>query len=303
MADKHPWPPFIQRLKELKYRVLPLGWKRRDAYKLYLVDLSDWKLRFSEQTPLIWVKAETARHLSAQELMGSLKDVAREHRWQHRDGLILLDDDRQEFRELTARQYFPRFVVIDAADQRRILEARSFTAVFQDLILDQVSLSNLAPYQIGAPVVGSRFFGREREIEKILTKHDTNFAIMGVRRIGKTSLLKEVHRRLLEQEEDASRIVWLDCSTLASPDQFVKEVVRHLYIRDLPHLERHRSYLFHLPDFLKRMYHKYGGRITFFLDEADDFLKWTHSEWNLLPVLRTSMNEGHCRYVVAGFQS
>ncbi|MEZ4613924.1 MAG: hypothetical protein R2867_00215 [Caldilineaceae bacterium] len=58
----------------------------------------------------------------------------------------------------------------------------------------QVSLSVLSPYETSKPVTGSRFFGREAEVRRIISS-DANFAIMGIRRIGKTSLLKEIGER------------------------------------------------------------------------------------------------------------
>ena len=76
MADKESWSEFLQRLSEL-YCVRRLGRKTAAGYGLYLVDFSEWKLRFSNRTPLIWVKAEDAESLSVSVLAESLKDVAR----------------------------------------------------------------------------------------------------------------------------------------------------------------------------------------------------------------------------------
>ncbi|MCP4601096.1 MAG: AAA family ATPase [Proteobacteria bacterium] len=132
---------------------------------------------------------------------------------------------------------------------------------------------------------------------------DLNFAIMGIRRIGKTSLLREIRRRLLDQKENPDRIVWMDCSTISSPPHFVQEIVRTLHARELPRLKQPEKYLFFLPNFLKRMSKMHGGRITILLDEADSILTWARDVQGVLPALRASVTAGHCRYVVTGFQN
>ena len=52
--DKEIRSSFIQRLIANKYRVRPAP-KTQHGFESYLVDLSSWKLRLSDQTPVIWV--------------------------------------------------------------------------------------------------------------------------------------------------------------------------------------------------------------------------------------------------------
>jgi Cdc6-like AAA superfamily ATPase len=301
MVDTELGSGFLDRLGAL-YRIRRPGLKTAGEYELYLVDLSDWKLRFSDPTPLIWVRSEAGERLPAVELVESLRDVAREQGWQHRQCIILLDAGGADLKDQASTQHFPRFVVVDAEDQRHILAARSFTGSLLDLVCEQVPISILAPYQTSAPVTGSAFFGREREIARILAQAETSVAITGVRRIGKTSLLRELYKRLLDQGERPARCVWLDASTLSTPYHFVQEVVRHLRTKELRRLQHPERFWFFFPDFLKRMYKRHGGRITIFLDEADDFLMWAREDPEMLAAMRASMNAGHCRCILAGFE-
>lgn len=299
LKDKDAWPLLVQQLREHKYPVRRRG-TTATGYELFRVDLSDWKLALSERTPIIWVNSELQEQFSPDELVESLLDVVRMNSWRHRDVLVLLGGDGQELKALVAGGD-SRFIVVDAADQRRILAAASFTKALQRHVCEQIPISVLAPYEYGPPVVGTRFFGRKREINDILRHDTTSFAIMGVRRIGKTSLLNEIERRMLEQGEKKERIVRLDCSTHSGPVQFVEEVVRQLNIRELPRLKNIQDSYFSFPDFLKRMSKMHGGPITIFLDEADQFLLWARDV--TLPALRDSMTSGACRYIVAGFQA
>jgi hypothetical protein len=178
-------------------------------------------------------------------------------------------------------------------------------------LLEQVSqqfdLAAVAPYETSKPVTGSRFFGREVEVRRILQSPDSNIAIIGIRRIGKTSLMREVERQLRDQalesgdEMAQDRIQFMDCSALNSPDDFVREVVRRLRAQELSRLTN-RQYPIYFPDFLKRMAQRTGGRLVFFLDEFDKVLAWHHKDDSLLNALRASSIAGDTRFIVGGFR-
>lgn len=300
-----PRPDFLQQLEAHKYTVREADPKVLQGFELYLVDFSDWKLRFSDKTPLIWVKAELLAQLSDQQLLEGLQDVANQQGWRHQVCLVLLEGDVVELRRRTAERYFPRFLIIDAAQARSVSTPHRFTAALLDLVCDQISISNLAPYHIGGGVEGNAFFGREREIDRLLRQGNACFAVLGIRRIGKTSLLREARRRLIEQGEPSERIVWLDCSTLSGPEHFVQEVVRNVNFRELPRQKDPARFLFHFPNFLERMSRMHGGKITIFLDEADQFLNWSRNysdfSYALNETIRQSTNAQACRYIAAGF--
>lgn len=59
----------------------------------------------------------------------------------------------------------------------------------------------ISPYVTGGKwVTGSRFYGRERLIEIVLHGPDDNLWLIGNRRVGKTSLLKEIARRTVTSQ-------------------------------------------------------------------------------------------------------
>jgi hypothetical protein len=168
------------------------------------------------------------------------------------------------------------------------------------MISAQVPISYLSPYETRAPVTGSRFFGREHEISRILANPDTNHAILGIRRIGKTSLLRETERILIEREAVA-RAVYLECSDLLSTDDYIREVVRKLNPRELPRLEM-QKYVFFFPNFLERMSKQLKSKIIFLLDEVDNLVIMQRGDWELFRMLRASSNKGACQYIIAGFR-
>ena len=101
---KKPWrqemPDFLQFLEN------PLGHPVRLheevlGYDLYFADLSDWKLRFSDRTPFIWVKAADVAALPPRELAQSLADVLRTRGLAERNPIVLVQGPGEELRGAT----------------------------------------------------------------------------------------------------------------------------------------------------------------------------------------------------------
>jgi hypothetical protein len=291
-------PPFLRRLsEELGYQVHRT--KAALGYELFAIDLSAWKLRLSSEAPVIWAQKTDLEASTPQHLAQSLLDVARERSLDRQITLVLLDGEGQPLRGYLSSPLHC-FVVLGCAEQEQVLQSRRPSGELLDLISAQVPISSLAPYETRAPVTGSRFFGREYEVSRIIGNPDTNHAILGIRRIGKTSLLREVERLFREQEEEAS-VIYLDCSDLLTTDDYIREVVRKLNPRELPRLQM-QQYVFYFPDFLERMARAQKRKITFCLDEIDNLVVRQRGDWELFRMLRASSNKGACRYILAGFR-
>jgi hypothetical protein len=292
------WPPLLRHLSEDLGYVVRAG-KPALGYELFFVDLSSWKLRLSNRTPVIWVKHRDLESTFPQHLLQSLGDVMRERNLSRQIVLVLLDGESEPLLRHTASPLY-NLVVIGCEEQERILHSRRPSGELLDLISAQVPISTLAPYETRAPVTGSRFFGREYEISRIIGNPDTNHAILGIRRIGKTSLLREIER-ILKESEDPAHVVYLECSDLLATDDYIREVVRKLNPRELPRLHLQR-YVFFFPDFLERMGRAYKSKIIFLLDEVDNLVIMQRGDWELFRMLRASANKGACQYILAGFR-
>jgi len=292
------WPPLLRLLsEELSYTVRASG--RTLGYDLYSVDLSSWKLRLSDTTPVIWVKRADAEAATPHHLFESLVDVLRERSLTRQIVLILLDGDSAPLLKLAANPLYS-LVVLGCDEQERITGSRRPSGELLDLIASQVSISSLAPYETRAPVTGSRFFGREYEIARVIGNPDTNHALLGIRRIGKTSLLREVER-ILKESQDPTQVIYLECSDLLSTEDYIREVVRKLNPRELPRLHM-QKYIFFFPDFLERMARANKSKLIFLLDEIDNLVLAQRGDWELFRMLRASANKGACQYILAGFR-
>lgn len=295
---EHKWPRFLIHFND------ELGYTVREGretlgYELYTIDLSAWKLRLSNRTPVIWVKYSDLDGVSPRDLMQSLGDVVRERNLGRQIVLVLVDGNGQPlFRYKSLPTH--NLVLIGAEEQKQVLRSRRPSGELLDMIAAQLPISTLSPYETRSPVTGSRFFGREYEVSRILSSPDSNHAILGIRRIGKTSLLREIER-LLKEGGDPAHVVYLECSDLLSTDDYIREVVRKLNPRELPRLHM-QKYVFFFPDFLERMSRAFKSKLVFLLDEVDNLVIMQRGDWELFRMLRASANKGACQYILAGFR-
>ena len=192
-------PPFLEYLEEKLNHRIRLH-QNELGYDIYLVDFSSWRLRLSDHTPVIVVTETDLRNSSDDEIAQSISDVIRIRGYDSRMSLVVVQGDGAALREYFRASYTSA-LILDDRDQNEIVESRRPTVELLRRLSSQIQLSFLSPYETSKPVTGSRFFGRESIVRRVLMDRSANFAIMGIRRIGKTSLLKEIQARLREDEE------------------------------------------------------------------------------------------------------
>jgi hypothetical protein len=305
-----PLPLAIRALHErlhFRYR----GPQRLGRFDVFLIDLADWKLSLTDKTPCLWIHKPEYQSLSAFDLAEEIRDAVREAEWHTDVVLVLVDWQTAELREalraaFTHAGHFTQFAVIDAVQQRAIFDAASPTRVMQDVLLEQIPLAQLSPYETNRFVTGNRFFGRYAYLKKILQQPKANFLIMGIRRIGKSSLLHEVQRQLDLSDPaapDQQRRIYVDCSVLQDEDDFYKEIINQLSPRDIKRFERQSQ----SQRFKAQMFHylasQHGGQITYLLDEVDGLLQNLGSDLSLFEVMRrASAKNGDACFIIAGFR-
>lgn len=126
------WPALLRLFhEELGYAVseadLALG------YQLYMIDLSSWKLRLTNRTPVIWVKNKDLDGVTAVHVMQSLTDVLRERNLTRQVVLVLIDGNSLPlFRHKSASEY--NLVLIGGEEQGKLLKSRRPSGEMLDLI-------------------------------------------------------------------------------------------------------------------------------------------------------------------------
>lgn len=206
-----------------------LGFTRTDvrAYKGligYVVRAPALRLKIPPRFPIIFVPRHEAQESDLEalrDLMGILNMVSY--------FALVIDlrdvpprDQRQSLANLV-REAIHDFIVLDGRAIRSLLAARDHARRLVEIILSQVDLTVVSPYVTSGPVPANMFFGRELELKTIVrTVRDTNFAIVGGRKIGKTSVLARVLQLL--QDAPEYHPLYLDCQAIYSHEDFFEAV-------------------------------------------------------------------------------
>lgn len=278
--------------EDMKFRLRRRG--NASGFDFYIVDLSGWKLRLSDRTPFIHIGEEHLEFLTTPDLLAAIRLVIRGQHFDRLVPILMVAGQSPGLRDAVS-VHLPYCAYLDAADMEEIATAASDRRML-DLLAARLQLGMLSPYEISSPVTGSRFFGREYEIRTILSHPDTDYSIVGVRRIGKSSLLLELKNRLEEMGDE--NVYFFDCTDFHSADDYIRAVVTEIEIR-----ERARMTYRKFPTFLR--YKSFRGKrpLIFLLDEVDHLIQFDRREgWALLNTLRSSSNQGFCRYIMTGYR-
>lgn len=273
------------------------------GYPLFRLDLSEFKLNLSDEVPVLWLRREDLRRLSPLNLVQSMNDATKLVKIFDAPVLVLVEGQAAGFRSY-APHFGCHYVFFDESQQLEVINSRRPLGHLLDIIVDQLLLTEISPYRAEGIVTGSRFFNRSTEKNKILAHLDESYLIVGIRQIGKTSLMKEIIRELELREkikEGEGFFKYFDCSQYERNDQFIRDVVRWLHINDLTRVDRQDPNFF-FPNFLERMRKKYQRRILFFLDEIDQLVAIQGGSADLFNTMRASFQQGSCNFIMAGWR-
>ncbi|NML60658.1 AAA family ATPase [Massilia sp. RP-1-19] len=167
------------------------------------------------------------------------------------------------------------------------------------IMLEQTDLTKLSPFVVRGVTPSRVFFGREEEEANLLSTLATNsVALLGGRRIGKTSLMRHSTRRL--QSADL-RPFFGDCQVVRTWADFGVMAARNwgtLVSEDFrPH---------HLFDLVAQLNDGSGRPIVILLDEIDQLLDWdrNHTEDQVpeafFRACRSISQQGLAQFVFSG---
>jgi len=213
--------------------------------------------------------------------------------------LVVVDEDIRRLERGKELQRLVRggaddLIVLDYHDLRSLFLARDPEWQLVDMILHQVDLTVVSPYVTSGPVPENMFFGRDYELKAVMRAvHDRNFAIVGGRKIGKTSVLNKVYR-LMEQTRGFAPY-YLDCQYVVNYEEFFSALASNCQVQ----IESAS------PDILRRVVlrlkRQRDGALILLLDEVDRLLAFdAQRQMRLFRVFRALAQEGLCRFVCCG---
>jgi hypothetical protein len=180
---------------------------------------------------------------------------------------------------------------------------------FLKVVREQVDWNIFSPYQTRGPIKADMFVGRRKEIAAVLESIDNNsIAVLGARRIGKTSMLNQVSRVLKER---GFFLLYMNCERVNDYQGFL-DAMNSEWQSELPDLDFGRytkvSDFPHLVNDLKELYP--DRQIVFQFDEIDRLLLYDakgktesgneKATEKLIRTFRSLAERQHCQFIFSG---
>lgn len=193
-------------------------------------------------------------------------------------------------------------IVLDRADLLTIAQGADDPRVaFARHVLAQSDLTKVSPFVVRSATPQEMFYGREAEEAALAgaVGSQSSVALLGGRRIGKTSLLRATERRLIEAGHNA---VYLDCQTVRTWRDFGELTAQRLDI-SVP-LDFRPSHLFAMMDTIGDR--AAGAGTILMLDEIDQLLAWDEEQKDgaateaFFRTCRSMSQDGAAQFVFSG---
>ena len=189
------------------------------------------------------------------------------------------------------------FVVLDGRHLADIIAEGSTQRLVEVMLRQGVGLYSLSPYVVNGPVPERMFFGREQEV-KVISQNlvDRDYAVLGGRRIGKSSILQRLDRLL--SADPRYFALYINCEDKMDRREFLEALAGNLGV-ELDSAES-RSFRDVVVPFIKANRAK---RLVFLLDEIDELLAREAEAPDgprLFKTFRGLSHEGTCRFVFSG---
>jgi hypothetical protein len=196
----------------------------------------------------------------------------------------------KEFQRTDACDIIP----LECGEFLKIIEAREPVRALRRWLLSQAGLSVISPFQTNAPTSNRMFFGREQELRTIRDHAQTaSYALVGGRRIGKTSILRQLEREDLPGM--GLRVISLNCDLVYCLGDLIQAISLNKTCFPVPPVKPFVS----LDSLFQAL--PQDQPIMLLLDEADKLVPGEkQAGYPLLNALRALANAGRCQFVFAG---
>jgi hypothetical protein len=174
----------------------------------------------------------------------------------------------------------------------RIIASKRPYRRLRRLVVSNINLKTISPFVVQAPVSDLVFVGRESEMREV-SEHASNasYSIIGGRRIGKTSILHQLHRARLPLV--GFRTIYHDCSTTPSYEDFLETDIRSW--QPMPPSKG----LYTFQDLIQSP--PTDKPLALLLDEVDKLIPVDRSNgWVFFNTLRSMANTGQAQSVLSG---
>jgi len=189
-------------------------------------------------------------------------------------------------------------IAVEENELKRIMLSDQPFQVFRRIILSKLSLQKISPYQITGPTKAT-FYGRSQLINLINGARNRSFAVIGARKIGKSSLLY----RLAEHPPPNTFYIFMDMQIEIENYQAFLHTLELEIWRSLKENVSFEGQVSTMPGTLREL-SRGGRRIIFIFDEIDYFFEfdWKHN-FKVLKIFRSMAQNDCCQFIFAGFKT
>ena len=277
--------------KKLNFSIKDI--KHRPKYSVCYYDMSELRIEVGNATPFYFIQAPVTE---IDDIFYQIKTSIYKKNLQENINFICYNGNDFRLRELIVNSYLD-LVVLDRSDIYKILFTEHHRRILIKIMIEQHGISVLSPFSHTRIPVGSMFYGRKEEMQKIIrSRFNLNFAIIGSRRIGKSTLLFNI-KNYLDQEK-YFHTIFLDCYRIRTASDFVQQVIAKLEPRLSVRVQISTFY-----DVMKKVRSILKTKIILIIDEIDELLEYDKScDWQLSRTFHTLASEDICKIIIAGYR-
>lgn len=194
---------------------------------------------------------------------------------------------------------FLNIIPIRSNDLKDIVFSSRPLQTLKDILLQRISSSQISPYQTDGPAI-TTFYGRQRELKKILGTLNRSFSIVGARKIGKSSLLARIKNEL---EDMGALSIFMDLESPSNPDH--KSFLQRMELEMGRLFDTTLDFENDIDSFRRsvKTLPANNKKIIMILDEIDALLLYDKKrDYPLIKVFRSLFQEGYCQFVLSGFE-
>lgn len=299
----HPPGAFITHLAKCGFKRYGVVTTTED-FEIHNLDLTSLNLDVGILTPFVISKRLSGyKTVNSEQFTKVLPDLLRWAQSQQRKFIVLAVGGKLTMieKQVIEDAGASGIAVMDRPTIEGVLETNDHEVrakLLSEALVRYLGREALSPYVSGRPAIGGRFFGRSSLMKRIVPGAG-NLTFVGNRRIGKTSLLREVKERLKLNNVRTGEVYGGTCS---STEDVVYKVLTSLgQLRDAEKcLQRPKLFA----SFVHGLVEKDNKPLAVFIDEMDRILEFDAKQgWAVLHLLRETF-EGHsaCRLFCAGFR-
>ncbi len=206
--------------------------------------------------------------------------------------------EKNDLLEDLVKKAYLNIAAVEESDLKKVMLADQPFQVFRRVILSKLSLQKVSPYQTTGPAKAT-FYGRSKTIDLVCGARNRSFAIVGARKIGKSSLLYKI----AEQSPPNTDYIFMDMQIeINSYEAFLKALELEIQ-RTLNQTVGFEGEVSNMPGIFRGFFRQ-GKRIIFILDEIDHLIEFDREHnYKILKIFRSMAQNNFCQFVLAGFKT